>query len=111
MRRIALLAVAVSLFATPALAARSNEAKAVAAVRQEIARRFPLLDTTSKLVNADKARATITCQKLNSTRYTCDWIASNNLHEHASGSARVVVYADAAQATLYDVTCTSVDGC
>ena len=35
--------------------AKSNEAKAVAAVRQEIARRFPLLNTTSKFLNVDDA--------------------------------------------------------
>jgi len=85
-------------------APKSNEAKAVTAVKQEIARRFPLLDT-SKLVNVDHARATVFCQKLTKTRFTCDWTATNSLHEHASGSARVVVYPGGGQATLYDISC------
>ena len=88
-------------------APKSNEAKAVAAVRQEIARRYPLLNTTSSLLNSDHARATILCQTLTKTRFTCDWTATNGLHEHASGSARVVVYPGGGHATLYNVRCTN----
>jgi hypothetical protein len=86
-------------------APKSNEAKAVTAVKQEIARRYPLLNTTSSLLNSDHSRATVFCQALTKTRFTCDWTATNSLHEHASGSARVVVYPGGGQATLYDISC------
>jgi hypothetical protein len=102
------LALASTSVAIAKTATKSNEAKAVAAVRQEIARRFPLLNTTSKFLNVDNARATISCQTLTKTRFTCDWTATDaSLHENASGSARVVVYPGGGQATLYDVRCTN----
>ena len=86
-------------------APKSNEAKAVAAVRQEIARRYPLLNTTNSLPNFSHARASIVCQTLTKTRFTCDWSATNALHEQAFGSARVIVYPGGGQATLYNVHC------
>lgn len=99
------LALASTSVAIAKKAPKSNKAKAVIAVRQEIARRYPLLNTTSKLLNTSHARATILCQTLTKRRFTCDWTASNVIHDRASGSARVVVYPGGGQATLYNVAC------
>jgi uncharacterized SAM-dependent methyltransferase len=101
------LALASTSVAIAKKAPKSNKAKAIAAVRQEIARRYVSLDTTSKLLNVSHARATILCQTLTKTRFTCDWTATNAFHEHAFGSARVIVYPGGGQATLYNVRCTN----
>jgi hypothetical protein len=82
----------------------SNKQVAIQAVKREIARKYPLLDVFDKVADA---HATVTCESVSKTRFTCEWYATNNLHEEATGSARVVVYSKGAQATLYDTQCTA----
>jgi hypothetical protein len=96
------------LFAPNAVAAKrqSNKQKAVQAVKGEIGRKYPLLDSTSSLVNVRNTHESITCKAASKTRFTCNWSATNELEEHAEGSARVVVYNKGAKATLYGYQCT-----
>jgi hypothetical protein len=86
---------------------RPTNKKAIQAVKREIARKYALLDATSPIVNTDHAHVTMTCEQASKTRFTCDWMASNDLHDRAEGSARVIVYSKGAQATLYDEHCSN----
>jgi hypothetical protein len=98
-----------TLFAPLAAAAKpkSNKQKAIYAVKREIARKYPLLDA---IYNGTDAHDTVTCEAVSKARFTCEWSATNNLHEEATGSARVVIYGKGAQAALYNVQCTASYG-
>src|ERR1700722_10115806 len=85
---------------------QSNKQKAVQAVKREIARKYPLLDAAPE-VNVTNAHNTVECEAISNTRFICEWSASNELHEKATGSARVIVYSKGAEATLYNNKCTA----
>ena len=88
--------------------AKSNKAKAVQAVKEEIGRKYVALDaSTPTLAKISGAKASVFCDALNSTRFKCDWHATNDLGEEAFGSARVQVFSKGADATLYADSCSS----
>jgi hypothetical protein len=75
---------ALALFAPLAAAAKpeSNKKKAIYAIKREIARKYPLLDA---IYNGTNTHDTVTCEVVSKTRFTCEWSATNNVHEEATG--------------------------
>jgi hypothetical protein len=86
-------------------AKRSNKALAVVAVKEAVQEQYPQFNTIPAYVNVTQAHVPVSCKGLSRSKFKCLWSARNNLHERASGGARVTVYRHGGDARLYNVKC------
>lgn len=82
-----------------------KKALAVVAVKETVQERYPQFNTIPAYVNVTQARVPVSCKRLSPSKFKCLWTARNNLHERASGGARVTVYNGGGDARLLNVRC------
>jgi hypothetical protein len=109
MKKAVVLVVAALVVATVgaavATASPSKQAVAVRAVKEAVQERYPQFNTIPSYLNVDEAHVGVTCNALSSRKLKCSWRASNKLHEHAWGGARVTIYRHGGDARLFNVHC------
>jgi hypothetical protein len=91
--------------AAVASAKPSKQAIAVRAVKEAVQEKYPQFNTVPAYLNVTGAHVSVSCHRLSSSKFKCQWRARNSLHDRAEGGARVTIYPHGGDARLFNVRC------